>query len=165
MISTIGSRAETMKAALKVLGACAVFLSGTTVLQAQSVTVGDVHIEHPWARPLPAISKNGAVYMSIKNRGVIDDSLVSGSSPVSERVELHTHIHENGMMMMRPVEKIEVPAGGKAALAPGGAHLMLIGLNSPMTEGKEFPLTLRFEHAGEIELSVEVGQPQGDTKN
>ncbi len=159
MISIIGSRSETMKVALKVFGACLVFLSGITVLQAQSVTVGDVQIDHPWARPLPAISKIGAVYMTIKNSGVKNDSLVSGSSPVSERVELHTHIHENGMMMMRPVEKIEVPAGGEAALAPGGAHLMLIGLNSPMTEGKEFPLTLRFEHAGEIALTVKVGQP------
>jgi len=148
-----------MKVALKVLGACLVFLSGIAVLQAQIVTVGDVQIDHPWARPLPAISKIGAVYMTIKNSGVKNDSLVSGSSPVSERVELHTHIHENGMMMMRPVEQIEVPAGGEAALEPGGLHLMLIGLNRPMTEGEEFRLTLRFEHAGEVELTVKIGQP------
>ena len=137
---------------------CLFLVSGICVSQASGFTVGDIQIDHPWARSLPAVSKNGAVYLKLSNIGSNQDSLVSASTPVADRVEFHTHIHENGMMMMRQVEKVELPGGGEATLEPGSLHLMLFGINSPMTEGKEFPLTLRFEKAGEVEVTVKVGQ-------
>ena len=147
-----------MKFFINVLCACVIFLSGLTLSQASGFAVGDIQIDHPWARSLPAVSKNGAVYLTLRNTGSDTDSLVSASTPVADRTEIHTHVHENGMMMMRQVEKVELPGGGEATLEPGGLHLMLFNINSPMTEAKEFPLTLRFEAAGEVEVTVRVGQ-------
>ena len=155
----IAARIVVMKKLLYSLLVCTAFAPGLVLSQTEGVTLGDLLIERPWARPLPAVSKNGAVYMILSNGGTSTDSLVSASTPVAERAEIHTHIHENGMMMMRQVQKIELPGGGRAVLEPGGLHLMLIGINSPMTEGKEFPVTLRFEHAGQVEVTVRVGNP------
>jgi len=138
-----------------------ILFSGVTISQAADFAAGDIMIDHPWARSLPAVSKNGAVYMTLRNKGTGNDSLLAAMTPVAERAEIHTHIHENGMMMMRQVEKLELTAGSETTLEPGGLHLMLFGINSPMTEGKEFPVTLSFEKAGEVEVTVSVGQPEG----
>ena len=148
-----------MKKLLSTLLALAFSIPGIALSQSAAVSAGDLRIEQAWARPLPAVSKNGAVYMTLINGGTAAVSLTAASTPVAERVEIHTHVHENGMMMMRPVEKIELPAGGGAVLEPGGLHLMLFGINRPMTEGTEFPVMLRFERAGELEISVRVGNP------
>ena len=131
---------------------------------AHDFTVGDIQIEHPWSRPLPAVSTNGAAYMTIYNRGGKDDRLVSVSTQVAQRAALHTHLHEGGLMKMRPVPSVEIPAGGSATFKPGGLHMMLVGLKRPMTEGLKFPLTLLFERAGQVEVTVTVMVPAETTK-
>src|SRR5690606_10830983 len=78
------------------------------------------------------------------------------SSPVAETAELHTHIKDGEVMRMRPVEAIEVPAGGSVTLKPGGDHVMLMSLRAPLKEGETFPLTLIFEHRGSREVDVTV---------
>lgn len=120
---------------------------------------GSIHIIEPWSRPLPAVSTNGAAYVTLMNMGDAPDKLVSASTPAAERAELHTHIMEGGLMKMRHVESIEIPAGGRIALEPGGLHIMLFGLSEPLTEGRSYPLTLGFERAGEVEVEVMVMEP------
>jgi len=94
--------------------------------------------------------------MRITNVGVEGDSLVSAESNVSKVVELHTHIHDNGVMRMRQVESIPVPAKGEAVLKPGGLHIMFIHLNKPLVEGETFDVTLNFKHAGHVVVPVKI---------
>lgn len=124
--------------------------------------LGDLVIEHAWARPTPGRAQTGAAYLVIANHGAEPDRLVAAEGPVAGHVELHEHqIDSEGIARMRRVEAVEVPAGGAVALAPGGLHLMLMGLAAPLREGMSFPLRLRFERAGEIEVEVLVGKARG----
>ncbi len=115
---------------------------------------GDIAIEQPFARATPA--KVGGVFLTLKNAGGTADKLVKAASPVAETVELHTHIKDGDAMRMRAVENIPVPANGQTALEPGGYHVMLIGLKQPLKEGTSFPLTLTFEKAGSVTVTVPV---------
>ena len=138
-------------------------LAGALALGAISQTlahdhrVGELHIDHPWARATAPQQQNGAAYFTVTNHGNTADRLVAAASPVAATVELHTHaVDSEGVMRMREVQSIEVPAGEAAALRPGGLHIMLIGLENRLVEGEAFPLTLVFEAAGEIEVEVQV---------
>lgn len=126
---------------------------GIPVLAAAS---GAIQITEPWARESPPTVTNGAVYMTLTNVGSETDRLLEGSGEVAETVELHTHLMENHVAKMRKVEMIEVAAGQPTVLQPGGLHIMLIGLKQPLIAGQTFPLTLRFEKAGEIPVQVTV---------
>jgi hypothetical protein len=125
-----------------------------TAARAQGVTVGDLTIDHPWARA-SAIA-NSAAYMVISTKGSAPDRLVAAASPVAATVELHTHVVEGDVMRMRPVKAIDIDPGTPAVLAPGGLHVMLMGLKGPLEEGKRFPLTLTFEKAGPVTIDVPV---------
>jgi hypothetical protein len=120
----------------------------------RSFTVGDLVIENPWARE--SVTKTGAVYLTVHNAGAQDDRLVGATSDVAERTEVHSSVMQDGVMKMQPVEAVDVPAAGEAALAPGGLHVMLMGLKTPLEEGKTFPLVLEFERAGKVEVTVAV---------
>lgn len=114
-------------------------------------------IHEPWARATAPAMKNGAAYLTIENRGRAADRLVSASAAIAARVELHrTEIGENGVMRMREARGIEIPAGESVKIAPGGYHVMLVGLKGPLVKGATFPLTLRFEKAGAREVTVTV---------
>ena len=141
--------------ALVVLGALLLVGCG-----AEGIAVEDV-----WVRPSPVKAGNGAAYMVIKNRGGEDDALISASADFADAVELHetTMMDAGGegetdqeMVMMQPVPSIAVPAGGSATLAPGGYHIMLIGLKEQLEPGQTVTLTLTFEEAGEVEVEAEV---------
>ena len=120
-----------------------------------TVELGPLRLEAPWTRAALA-GRQGAGFLTIRNTGAAPDRLVDASSPVSERVELHTHIRDGDVMRMRPVPHIEVPAGGEAMLRPGGLHLMFMGLRAPLVQGTRIPVTLRFAEAGEVTLELEV---------
>ncbi len=113
-----------------------------------------VSVEQPWARA--SVGKNGATFLTMVNKGNSDDRLVAAKADVSNRVELHTHIMEGNIMRMRQVEAIPVPAGKTVMLKPGGLHVMMIGLNKKLEEGQSFPLTLVFEKAGEVTVTVPI---------
>ncbi len=119
------------------------------------VALAEATVQSPWARATPPTAKNGAAFMTIKGGGA-GDRLVSASAPVSERVELHTHLMEGGVAKMREVPAIDVPANGAVELKPGSYHVMLIGLKAPLKEGGTFPLTLRFEKQGTVTVDVPV---------
>jgi copper(I)-binding protein len=121
---------------------------------AASFTFGDLVIERPWARE--SVTPTGAAYLTVRNQGDGDDRLIGISTDVAEQAQLHSSVLQDGVMRMRPVEAIEVPAHGEAVLEPGGLHVMLIGLKAPLKEGGSFVLTLAFEHAGEVEVTTTI---------
>jgi periplasmic copper chaperone A len=131
---------------------------------AQEFAVGDLVIEHPWARATAKSQKNGAVYMVLENKGQQPDQLTSATSDVADHAQMHAATTDaNGIAKMGPVQSVEVPAGGETKIAPGGLHLMLIGLHHPLSKGETFTMKLTFAKAGtvEVEVLVEgVGGPQ-----
>ncbi len=129
---------------------------------AHDYKLGDIEIIHPWAKPSIGQAKAGAAFFVIFNNGSSDDRLVAAKSDVSELVELHTHSMDGGIMRMRPVEAIVVPAGDAAELAPGGHHIMLLNLKGPLVAGETFPVTLVFEKAGEITIEVKIDAEMGE---
>jgi hypothetical protein len=129
------------------------------VFLSTAASAAEVAVEAPWARATAMPGGAGAAFMTIVNGGAVADRLVKAASPVAEVTELHTHLHEGGVMKMRAVPFIEVPANTATRLAPGGLHVMLIGLKAPLKEGETVPLTLSFEKAGELAVSVPVVGP------
>ena len=135
----------------------AVLLTAATIAAAQMQHGGHgstVAAEKAWARA--SVGKTGAAYVTLVNRGDSDDRLVAARSEVAARLSLHTHEMEGNIMRMRPVEAIPVPAGRTVTLAPGGHHVMMIGLKGKLSEGDGFPMTLVFEKAGEVTVTVPV---------
>ena len=118
--------------------------------------VNILEIRHPWARPLPPTAKNGAAFLTITNQGNQDDHLVGAYTEIADSVEVHHHVHENGMMKMRKLEALAIPPGKTVVFESGGLHLMLMGLNKPLTEGESFNLELIFEIAGRIAVTVDI---------
>lgn len=103
---------------------------------------------------------NGAVFLTLHNPNAEADRLTGASSAVAATVELHeSAIDENGVMRMNRLDGIDIPAGGNVTLAPGGYHIMLIGLNAPLQAGVPFDVTLDFEKAEDVTLSVNVVAP------
>ncbi len=119
--------------------------------------VGEVTIEHPHARATVAVQKNGAVYMVIRNRGHEPERLLAVRTGEAKSAELHgSTITAEGIAQMRPADTLEIPPGSEATFAPGGLHIMLVGLKGPLIEGTSFPLTLVFERAGEVDIEIMV---------
>ncbi len=118
-------------------------------------TAGDLRIDRPWSRAAGA-NANGVGFMTIRNTGAQADRLLSASTPAARLVELHTHIRDGDVMRMRPVTDIPLPAGQTVTLRPGGMHVMLIGLTAALNRGATLPLTLHFERAGEVQVTLEI---------
>ena len=124
-----------MRAALA--AGCAVLAAAA---QAQPVAVNDA-----WVRvPAPG-QKVAGVYMEIVSRA--NTALVAVASPAAARAELHSMALDDGVMRMRPLERIELPAGKAVVLAPGGLHVMLIDVKQPLKPGDKVPLTLTVQRA------------------
>jgi copper(I)-binding protein len=128
--------------------------------QAQDVKLGTLNIGKPFARATVPGQTAGGGYLSIDNKGG-DDRLLSASAAVARSVELHSMTMDGNVMRMRQLDAIALPAGKKTELKPGGLHIMFIGLKAPLGEGDTFPMTLRFEKAGEVTLTVNVEAAAG----
>lgn len=139
----------TRYAALATLGLAAL------AAHAHSFKLGAIEIGHPYARATAPGQPSGGGYLSLSNAGA-NDRLLSASAEVSKAVELHTMTMEGDVMRMRQVDAIELPAGKKVELKPGGLHIMFIGLKAPLKQGDKFPLKLKFEKAGEVTVEVNV---------
>ena len=137
----------------------ALVLGAAAAAHAHSFKAGDIAIEHPYARVSAPGQPNGGAYLQLKNTGSAD-RLLSASAAVSTSIELHSMQMEGDVMRMRQVDAIDVPTGQAVVLQPGGLHLMLVGLKSPLKAGERFPLTLRFEKAGEVKVEVVVEAPK-----
>lgn len=115
-----------------------------------------ISVSKPWSRATPGGATVGVAYGVIENKGKDADKLVSAQSPVAETVEIHTHTHEDGVMKMRKVDGVDVAAGATVTLAPGGLHIMLIGLKAPLKAGETVPLVWNFEKAGAVNADAAV---------
>jgi copper(I)-binding protein len=136
-------------------------------VHAHDFKVGDITVDHPYAIPTVATQATGAVYFrNLRNRGVVPDRLVSAHTPVAARVGLHRMQMEGDVMRMREVSAVELPAKSDVRMrhaSTDGYHLMLEGLKAPLKDGDSFPLTLRFEKAGERTVQIHVQTPRKGT--
>lgn len=121
-----------------------------------SALAAEIEVRQPWARATPPGAKVAAGYLEIRNSGKEADRLLSASTPVAKRVEMHITQRDGEVVKMREVKSLDIPAGGTRKLEPGGTHLMLIELAQPLKQGERFRLRLRFERAGDLEADVEV---------
>ena len=115
-----------------------------------------VSVEHAWARASPRGAPNGAAYVTLVNNGSESNRLVGASSPVAINIQIHEEKTENGISRMRQLDGIDLPPGSTIMLKPSGIHLML-GLKQPLKQGQTFPLTLTFQKAGVVDVTVKVG--------
>ena len=133
------------------------FILGIVVSSAALAQSGQLEVSNAWARATPGKAETGAAYLTIQSPTA--DRLVSASTPVAKRAELHTMSMEGMVMKMRPLAALDIPAGQAVTLNPGGMHIMLLGLKQPLHEGQSFPLTLTFEKAGPRVVTVAVEKP------
>jgi hypothetical protein len=131
-----------------------VFAAGLAVASAALAQPAQLEVNNAWAGATPGKAENGAAYLTITSPTA--DRLVSASTPVAKKAELHTMSMQGMVMKMRPISGVDIPAGQPVSLKPGGEHIMLMGLNQPLREGQSFPLTLDFEKAGPRTVSVTV---------
>ena len=127
-----------------------------TLALAHSYEKGELQIRHPWARATPPGTTVGVGYFEIRNTGKEPDRLLSATSPAARQVEMHVSEHAGEVARMRQLRAFEVPARERLTLEPNGAHLMLVDLVQPLKKGERFPMKLRFERAGEIDIEFEV---------
>lgn len=128
---------------------------------ARDFNVGDIAIRQPFATPSLAGTSSGVAYLaSLENKGASPERLVRASTPVAASVELHTMaVDAQGVMRMRDIDGIALAPKSNLQMQPGsGMHLMLIGLKAPLKEGTSFPMTLQFERAGTVQVTVDVHQ-------
>ena len=130
------------------------FLTYLLITNSAVGQTGQLEIKTPWARATPGHAENGAAYLTIVSPTA--DRLTAASSPVAKKAELHTMSMEGGVMRMRPLVAIDIPAGQTVTLSPGGMHIMLLGLTQPLHEGQSFPLTLSFDHARPRQVTVAI---------
>jgi len=123
---------------------------------AHDVQVGTLGIAQARARATVAGQPSGGGYLTLSNQGTTAERLLGASAPIAAAVELHTMRMEGDVMRMRPVDAIDLPPGQTVELKPGGLHLMFTGLKAPLKAGEGFPLTLRFEKAGELTIHMHV---------
>ena len=158
--------------------------AGIAAAQSSSSAESPIHLSQAWARRAPMIGQpgpapgqtggghapapssqtqgqaggagNGAVYVFIENRGTEADTLLGATSDAATTVELHETRQEGGVMRMRPLPKVDVPAGGRIEMKPGGQHIMLLGLTRDLHPGDKVTIRLRFEKSSEQTVEAEV---------
>lgn len=119
-----------------------------------------VQVQGAYVRAVPPGQPNSALFLDLTNQGDTDQVLVDAKSTASKVVELHTHREEDGMMKMRRVDKIALPAGETVRLQPGGLHIMLIGLERQLAAGDEVEITLVYGDGGNTTLTAPVKRVQ-----
>jgi periplasmic copper chaperone A len=119
--------------------------------------IGAIHISQPWTRATPKGASSAAAYMTITNKGSAPDKLSCVSDNASAQCQIHSMTMEGGVMKMRPVEGgLEIKPGDSVTLKPGGYHMMLVDLKHPLEQGQSVKATLKFEHAGTVDVDYPV---------
>ena len=120
-------------------------------------SAADIAIRQAWSRATPKGAQVAAGYLTIENRADSADKLLSASTPIAGKTEIHEMLEHGGVMKMRPIKDgLTIPPNGKLTFAPGGRHLMFVELRSPLVEGEQVPVSLEFEKAGQIDISLQV---------
>jgi len=137
---------------------CATLAVTATIATSASA---EITVSDAYARAVPPGQMNSASFMTLNNSAAESVALISGKSSAAKVVELHTHTNMDGVMQMRQVDKIELPAAGSVVLQPGGYHVMLIGLNQDLAAGSEIDLELNFSDGSQQQLQVPVKNIMG----
>lgn len=129
----------------------------TASARAEEVKAGDLVITQAWSRATPNGAKIAGGYLTIENKGAAPDRLLGGSGDIAGKVEVHEMATKDGVMTMRPLDKgLTIEPGKTVKLAPGGYHLMMFDLKGQLKQGDKVPVTLEFEKAGKVTLSLDV---------
>lgn len=140
-----------------ILASTLALLLVSTPALAHQARIGNLVIHHPWTRATPSGAAVAGGYTIIENTGKTADRLVGGGIGAAAGFALHDMAMKDGVMSMSPVEGgLEIPAGGKVELKPGGLHIMFTGLKHALKEGEMEEGTLVFEKAGTLKLDFMV---------
>ena len=137
-------------------------LSVVALMALSTSAWAEIHASQAWSRFTAPSVPTGVVFMQLHNSGPNADALVSASSPVAKKVEIHNHINDKGVMRMRQVAKVDVPAGQSVSLQPGGYHVMLIGLKKPLKLNDTFPVTLKYQSGKTQKITATVNNGAGE---
>ena len=149
---------------MRLIASLALLFATTASGMAHDYSLDNLQIDHPWTRASLGGTKTGAVYMTVTNDGTTDARLIAAHTDLAKKVELHTNIDTDGVMKMQQVEAIEIPAGETTKIAPGGFHIMLMGLKETFKKGDSFPVTLVFDKAGKTTVEVTVEGVMSESK-
>ena len=147
-----------MKAVKSLMSAAAVAASFTLPVPAAIAADNALTVENALVRPTIGPVRRSAGYFTLKNAGEAD-RITAAEVSGAGRVELHTHLMEDGVMKMRQVEGVDVPVDGDVVFKPHGLHLMLFDLEGPLEEGASVEGALLLEKAGRLPVTFTVGQP------
>jgi periplasmic copper chaperone A len=126
-------------------------------VRAEDVKAGDLVITQAWSRATPSGAKVGGGYLTVENKGSTADKLIGGSADIAGKVEIHEMAMDGGVMKMRPLDKgLVIEPGKTVKFAPGGYHMMLMDLKTQLKQGDKVPVTLQFEKAGKVNVSLDV---------
>ena len=146
-------RAKIVTSLMVILTTCLV----GSLARAEDVKAGDLVISQAWSRATPNGAKIGTGYFTIENKGTTADRLIGVSGDISGKIEVHEMSMNNGVMKMRAVDGgLVIDPGKTVKLAPGGYHLMIMDLKNPLKQGDKVPLTLSFEKAGKVAVTLDV---------
>ncbi len=146
---------------IKALVLAALLVASPVLAQAHEVKAGDLTLKHPHMRASMGMSPTTAGYVVIENGGNSDERLVSAACACAKMVMIHQTEIKNAMASMKALDGLNIPAGGTAQLAPGGAHLMIMGLKAPVKAGTIVNMTLTFAKAGSVTVPFMVMDKAG----
>lgn len=141
---------------MRILPTLAAIALVASAAHAADARQSQIEVSAPWSRPAAA-GMNGAGYMTLANRGRTADRLTAVESPVAKRVEIHRSTMTNGVMSMQRLDDgVAIGAGRSVAFAPGGNHVMFIGLTQALKTGDKAPATLVFQSGARAKVEFEV---------
>jgi len=138
------------------LAALAALIAFATPSMAHDYQAGGIEIVHPWSRPTPPAAGVAGGYVTLTNTGSQSDRLISVTSPIASRAEIHRSVIEDGVASMRPVEDVTVEPGATVDFEAERLHFMFIEPDRPLRDGDRFAATLVFENAGSIDVEFMV---------
>ncbi len=115
-----------------------------------------VEVQNAWARATAPHAEAGGVFLTLTDHGAAD-RVLGASTPAAATAELHETVEDHGVFRMKPIDALPLAPNASVALKPGGLHVMLFGLKQQLKSGDQFPLSLRFEHAPPVTVTVTVG--------
>lgn len=134
----------------------AVLITAGAIAALSHAAEANLQLSSAWVRPTLGAGRTTAAYVTITNSGMAVDRLIAAEIPQARSVEIHTAGMEDGIMRMRRVQGLDIAPGETIHLAPGGIHIMIIGLDQPISAEDEVPLTLIFEEAGNLTIKATV---------
>ncbi len=125
------------------------------LLLAGAAVAGEAPMVTAWARATPGDVTNGALYLVVKE-GAAADAITGVATPAATMATLHSSEDDRGVMKMRDIGQVPLPANATMTMRPGGTHVMLMSLAHPLRVGDSFPVTVTFQHAAPVTVTASV---------